>query len=112
MAGEQPDVPRRQKKSLAESAAWLPAPWELADVSAIQALQAGTADAGQQRRALDWIIMQASATYERAYRPESARDTDFMLGRQSVGQQIVKLLKLSMAALRRTDPNADLPEPR
>lgn len=112
MANEQPDAPKRPRKPLAESAAWLPVPWELADVSAMQALQSGTADAEQQRRAIDWIIMRAAATYEVAYRPESARDTDFMLGRQFVGQQIVKMLKLSVAALRRNEPNADLPEPR
>ena len=112
MAGEQPDAPKRAKKQLSESAAWLPAPWELADVSAVQALQTGTADPEQQRRALDWIIMQAAGTYEMGYRPESARDTDFMLGRQFVGKQIVKLLKLSIAAMRRNEPNADRPEPK
>jgi len=109
MANEQPDAPRR-KKPLADSAAWLPVPYELADASALQALQTGTADAGQQRRALDWIINQAAATYEMPYRPESARDTDFMLGRVFVGQQIVKMLKLAVGAMRRREPNADAGE--
>lgn len=108
MANEQPDRPR--KKALSESAAWLPVPYELADATAIQALNAGTADAHQQKRALAWIINQAAATYEMPYRPESARDTDFMLGRVFVGQQIVKMLKLAVGALRRTEPNADASE--
>lgn len=109
MANEQPDAPRR-KKPLADSSVWLPVPYELADASALQALQTGTADAGQQRRALDWIINQAAATYEMPYRPESARDTDFMLGRVFVGQQIVKMLKLAVGAMRRREPNADAGE--
>jgi hypothetical protein len=87
-------------------------PYELADASALQALQTGTADAGQQRRALDWIINHAAATYDLAYRPESARDTDFMLGRVFVGQQIVKMLKLAVGSLRRNEPNADAGEQR
>lgn len=92
---------------MSDSSAWRPAPYELADATAIQALNAGTADAHQQQRALAWIINNAAATYEMAYRPDSPRDTDFLLGRVFVGQQIVKMLKLAVGALRRNEPNAD-----
>lgn len=78
----------------------MPSPYELADVSAIQALMRGEADAGQQQRAMRWIIEQAAGTYEFQYYP-SERDTAFALGRGFVGQQVVKLSKLSINSLRR-----------
>lgn len=83
------------------NAAWMPPAWEPSDAAAIQALCRGDADAGQQQRALKWIIESACATYDLAYRPESARDTDFSLGRQFVGQQIVKLTKLNLGKLQK-----------
>ena len=112
MANEQPDKSPPRKRTLKDSAAWLPSPWELADITALQAVAAGNASPEQQRRALDWIVLQAAATYERTYRPESARDTDFMCGRQYVGQQIRMLLTLNPSALRRNEPQADAGEPK
>lgn len=76
---------------------WLPAKYEDADIYAIRALAAGTANEGQQKRALDWIINRAAMTYDQPFRPggaEGARETDFAAGRMFVGQQIVKLTKL------------------
>lgn len=81
--------------------AWHPAEWELADASAIQALARGDANADQQRRALEWIVNQAAGTYQMQYRPGSARDTDFSLGRQFVGQQIVKMTKLNISQFKK-----------
>lgn len=80
--------------------AWQPPEWELADAYAIQKLIEGKADEAQQKRAIDWIINKAAQTYDMAYRPESARDTDFALGRAFVGQQIVKLIKLNLQAFK------------
>jgi hypothetical protein len=77
--------------------AWIPPAWEVEDAGALQALAAGKAAPHQQVRALDYIIKSLAATYDMAYRPESARDTDFALGRQFVGQQVVYLLKLNLA---------------
>jgi hypothetical protein len=84
-------------------AAWLPPPWAPADAAAMQALAAGRADSEQQIRALRWIVEKASGTYEMSYRPNSARDSDFAEGRRFVGNQIVKLTKLNLARLRKTD---------
>lgn len=78
--------------------------WEVADASAIQALGAGTADAEQQRRALKWIIEKGAATYDISFQPggpDGARLTEFAEGRRFVGTQIVKLLKVSLAAMAR-----------
>lgn len=89
-----------QNKPPKKSAAWHPAPYAKADVAALQALQAGNANEGQQKRALRWIIENAAATYDMSYRPESARDTDFAEGRRFVGNQIVKLLKISISIIK------------
>lgn len=81
-----------------QSEPWKPCAWEAEDAYALRALQTGNATAGQQQRALKWII-EAAGTYDQAYRPASARDTDFACGMQHVGKQIVKLLNLSITAL-------------
>lgn len=82
-----------------------PASFALADASALQALVAGDADPDQQKRALKWIIESACGTYAPAFRPgtDGARNTDFMLGRIFVGQQIVGLTKLNLSKLRRSE---------
>lgn len=77
-----------------------PTPYELADVNAFQALKAGTADADQQRRALNWIL-QAAGTFDLSYRPGSQRDSDFAEGKRFVGLQVHKLLMLDAPRLAR-----------
>lgn len=93
------------KQSLQDNAPWKPPAYELVDVTALQALQRGEADAELQQRALKWIIEKACGTYDMQYRPgeDGKRDTDFSLGRQFVGQQIVKLLRVDVSKLRRND---------
>ena len=76
----------------------IPPPYELADVSAIKALQRGDASEHQQQRALKWIIEQAAGTYQMNFYPTD-RETSFALGREFVGQQVVKLLHLDLSAL-------------
>lgn len=81
----------------------IPPPYELADVSAFQALQRGDASPDMQQRALKWLIEQGAGTYQFNYYP-SERDTAFALGRAFVGQQVVKLLHLSLADLSKHKP--------
>ena len=91
----------------------VPAVYELADISALQALQCGNASPDQQKRALDWLIKRAALTYEFHYYPERPGDTAFALGRAFVGQQVVKLLTLNLMSLRRENhANAPTPAPR
>lgn len=78
---------------------YMPPLWEPADIAAIQALQRGDASPDQQRRALDYIVTLAG-TYDLSYRPDSDRDTTFAEGKRFVGLQIVKALKLNLAAIR------------
>jgi|GEM_PF-1090198 len=107
-----PKKPSRQ--ALLERAPWMPPEYELADVTAVQAVLAGRASPEQQQRAMRWVIERAAGTYDLAYRPggeDGRRDTDFALGRAFVGQQIVKLSKLNPGLLPRREPRADPPEP-
>lgn len=101
------------RESLEEHGPWKPHPYELADASAFQALAAGTASAEQQRRVLTWLVA-ASGTYDLSYRPgvQGDRDTTFAEGKRHVGLQVVKLTRLNVGALRRTEPLADPPEPK
>lgn len=72
---------------------------EVADVVALKALQAGTADEAQQRRALDWILRTACMTYDETFH-ESERASIFMQGRRFVGLKLVALLTRDIATLR------------
>ncbi len=83
-------------------AAYAPPHYELEDVTAIQALARGEASAHQQARALNWIVEVAAGTYDLSWRPD-ARETDLAEGRRFVGLQIIKLTKLNIHKLRKTD---------
>ncbi|MEK9809685.1 MAG: hypothetical protein VW362_04510 [Candidatus Nanopelagicales bacterium] len=91
------------KKSARAVGPYMPVEYELADVSAFQALERGDADEFQQKRALKWLIERAAGTYEFQYYPTSERDTSFSLGRAFVGQQVVKLLRLNIQQLRKNN---------
>lgn len=116
--GEQPTAPAPRKgprQAAIDNSPWLPPAYELADVSAMQALARGEASPDQQRRLLKWVVESAAGTYDMSYRPggeDGRRDTDFAEGRRFVGQQIVKLLRLNLMALRGTNPQADQREPK
>lgn len=80
--------------------AWLPvSDWDLADVTALQAMERGEASPDQQKRGLDWIINKACLTYESTYSPVNAHDGSFAQGRRFSGLQIIKMLKLNAAAI-------------
>ncbi len=82
----------------------VPAQFDANDATAMQALAAGTANDGQQKRALDWIIKDACGLPLWPYR-ESQRETDIALGRHFVGQQIVGLLHVNVSTLRKREAN-------
>lgn len=92
---------KSESQAIADHAPWKPPAFDPADAAALQALQRGNATPEQQKRALDWIVLKACATYDFAYRPGPVgeRDTNIALGRQFVGQQIVKLLNLKIGLL-------------
>lgn len=94
--------PKPVAKSLSDHAPWKPAPWTDEDAGALQALYRGSAEPHQQKAALDYIINTLCGTYDAHFHagPDGARNTDFALGRAFAGQQIVKMLKLNLTALR------------
>ena len=83
-----------------------PAKFTSSDVSAIQALLAGTANDGQQKHALNWILDSACVLPLWPYRADQ-RETDIALGRQFVGQQIVGLLSINISALRQREERGE-----
>jgi len=82
---------------------WLPAEWEMADYYSLKALQAGTATAEQQKRALKWIIVNACATYDLGWHPDGAHQATFAAGRRFPGLQIVTALNTNLSKLRNTE---------
>lgn len=75
------------------------ASWTPADVSAVQALANGIADAEQQKRALNWIIYKACHFDDLSYRPESERDTAFAEGSRFVALQVNAVLTTNLRSL-------------
>lgn len=90
---------------------WAPAEWDDDDAKALKSLQAGNASDVQQRRALKWIIERACMTYDEPFQPDSARATDFILGRRNVGLQIVKLLNVKLGALQKAKDGREREQP-
>ena len=114
MPSEQPARERKPPQQvILEASPWMPAPYEIADASAFQALVRGDAPADLQQRAVRWLV-NACGTYDMSYRPGPSgdRETTFAEGKRSIGLQVVKLLNLDLAKLRRTEPQADMPEPK
>lgn len=91
------------KKIKTPPPAFLPADYEAADATAIQQLEQGTASPEMQKRALGWIINEVCKTYDVSYRPGDSHETSFAEGRRFAGLEIVKMLKLDPAKLRREE---------
>lgn len=79
--------------------------YDIPVVAAAQALQRGEADAHQQKDFLNWLINHAAGTYNTSFQLEGDRETTFAEGRRFVGLQLVKLLSLSLNALRKATQN-------
>ena len=79
-----------------------PPPYEIADAYAFQALQRGDASPSLQKRALDWLIHKAAATYDMSFHPENDKLTAFAEGRRFVGNQVLKMLLLDTNKMKAT----------
>lgn len=75
---------------------WHPAEWTIEDAQAVQALSRGAATPVEQVRALKWIIEQAAMTYDEPFVPGEEATRSYLMGRMSVGRQIVKLVKVPL----------------
>lgn len=67
------------------------APFNKAEVVALQALAAGVADEFQQKLALKWLIYKACGFHDISYR-DSTHDTAFLEGKKWVAHQINAML--------------------
>ena len=93
---------------------WYPKDYKLADAAAIKAMANGLATAEQQRHGMRYIVEVLTGRLDQAYRPggdDGRRDTDFALGMQHVGHQIVKFINMNLADLQHAE-NADPHEPQ
>lgn len=79
-----------------------PMPWQVvglddADIMALQALEKGHANSGQQQRALDVIKTKICRMQRMSFFPggdDGRRATDFAEGKRFVGSQIDRILKM------------------
>ena len=101
---------KRKLVALQPSQGSVPAPVTSSDAAAIQALASGTANDGQQKHALKWILEEACALPKWPYR-ESQRETDIALGRHFVGQQIVGLMNINVSQLRKHEGREETEQP-
>lgn len=92
-------APAPKQKLVSEQAEW---PWKLpifsdAEIFALQALERGTANAEQQKRAIACIELKICAAQRMSFYPgaeDGRRASDFAEGKRWVGGQIRRLLKL------------------
>lgn len=82
----------------------MPSTWSSADAFAIKALAKGTANESQQKRAVDFIINRLCGTFDLSFRPDAPRVTDFAEGKRHVGLQLVKLINLPVAMIKKDTP--------
>lgn len=100
----QQPTPRKRKSLVPELAPHgsVPATFTSTDAAALQAVAAGTANDGQQKRAIDWILKSACGLPVWPYRADE-RETCVALGRQFVGQQIMGVLKVNISTLKKRE---------
>lgn len=79
------------------------AQYVMADVHAIKALAAGTANEDQQDRAYRWILSDACQVRNVSYVRGDSHETAFNEGRRFVGLEIIKMTAASLDELRRGD---------
>jgi hypothetical protein len=80
-----------------------PPAWDSADAEAFQALQRGDCPPHLQQRALNWLITKGAGAYDLSFAPADDRLTSFAEGRRFVGLQVIKLLKLDIDKLRKSE---------
>lgn len=92
----------RELKALAKPDPGEPAKVTYAIALAMRALKSGTASEHQQQTALEWIVAEAAGKRHFPYHLGD-RDTTFALGKLFVAEQIVGLLHVDLATLRRVE---------
>lgn len=83
-----------------------PALYDAPTIAAVKALYAGTANASQQKLALEWILMDVCGVRNEQFVAGQPDVTSFLMGRRNVGLQIVRLTQLRPG---RVDPRGPPP---
>lgn len=97
------------KKDKDSSLPWFPTEYEDHHVQAMKALARGDCPEHLQKIALDWIINQACDTFGMSFRPDDMggdRASNFAEGKRHVGNQIVKMIEMIPATLRKNSNKA------
>lgn len=68
---------------------WLTTPIGHHTQQALKSLIEGSADSGQQKLFMTWLVHRLCGTYDQTYFHDSVRDSDFASGRRYVGLQLV-----------------------
>ena len=74
--------------------------FELADAVAVKACANGTADEHAQKRAFLWIVRGVLGLADSPYDPDSARNTDYAIGRQDAARELVNYRDMPVEALK------------
>lgn len=79
----------------------MPPPYTKQHAVAVQQLFLGTANEGQQKMVVEWLIVHAGGAYDQSYRgPGRPEDTAFAEGRRFVANQLIKLSKLNIGNMK------------
>ncbi len=78
---------------------WEPQKWKKHEVAAIQAVHAGKATEDQQKAAMKYIIEGLGMVGQPVWFPDE-RETSYANGRQYVGLQLIKLIKLNLGVFK------------
>lgn len=86
----------------------------VADVSAVRALIAGTADADQQKRGMTWIMSQVCRRLDSPYQPgqDGDRDSIFEMGRHFCGVTIANMTTERALQKAREQEAKPIPSPK
>lgn len=79
-----------------------PVEYEAKHATAVQLLAQGECPEHLQKEFLDWLINVACGTYDQSFRPDTHL-TAFAEGRRFVGNQVIKMLKLNPAEIRKRE---------
>ena len=85
--------------------AFMPAEYSISEAYAVRAVAEGIATPEQQKKAMKWIIENASHACDLSYGYADKDDTNFAEGSRWVGLQLIKLINLNSKLLPLTEGN-------
>lgn len=90
---------------------WHPTPDDEFICTAVRALFNGNADETQQKRLVEWILLDLCELRKASYWPDSPRDGDFAEGKKFVGRELVRIRDVLPESLREAPAAKRMPGP-